>query len=56
MKVKSLSHVRLLATPGTAAYQAPPSMGFARQEDWIGLSLLACTLRLLFVKKIILTL
>ena len=30
MKVKSLSRVRLLATPGTAAYQAPPSMGFAR--------------------------
>ena len=32
MKVKSLSRVRLLATPWTAAYQAPPSMGFARQE------------------------
>ena len=31
-KVKSLSHVRLLATPWTAAYQAPPSMGFSRQE------------------------
>ena len=30
MKVKSLSHVRLLATPWTAAYQAPPSMGFSR--------------------------
>ena len=34
MKVKSLSHVRLLATPWTAAYQAPPSMGFSRQEYW----------------------
>ena len=32
MKVKSLSRVRLLATPWTAAYQAPPSMGFSRQE------------------------
>ena len=30
VKVKSLSHVRLLATPWTAAYQAPPSMGFSR--------------------------
>ena len=32
VKVKLLSHVRLLATPWTAAYQAPPSMGFSRQE------------------------
>ena len=32
VKVKSLSHVRLLATTWTAAYQAPPSMGFSRQE------------------------
>ena len=31
-KVKSLSHVRLLVTPWTAAYQAPPSIGFSRQE------------------------
>ena len=38
-KVKSLSHVRLLATPWTAAYQAPPSMGFSRQEDWSGVPL-----------------
>ena len=37
MKVKSLSRVRLLATPWTAAYQAPPSMGFSRQEYWSGL-------------------
>ena len=34
MKVKLLSRVRLLATPWTAAHQAPPSMGFARQEYW----------------------
>ena len=32
VKVKLLSRVRLLATPWTAAYQAPPSMGFSRQE------------------------
>ena len=38
-KVKSLSHVRLLATPWTAAYQAPPSMGFSRQEYWSGIPL-----------------
>ena len=37
MKVKSLSRVRLLATPWTVAYQAPPSMGFSRQEYWSGL-------------------
>ena len=35
-KVKSLSHVRLLATPWTAAHQAPPSMGFSWQEYWSG--------------------
>ena len=39
MKVKSLSPVRLLATPWTAAYRAPPSMGFAKQEYWSGLTL-----------------
>ena len=39
VKVKSLSHVRLLATPWTAAYQAPPSIGFSRQEYWSGLPL-----------------
>ena len=36
VKVKSLSHVQLLATPWTAAYQAPPSMGFSRQEYMLG--------------------
>ena len=39
VKVKSLSCVGLLATPWTAAYQAPPSMGFSKQEYWSGLPL-----------------
>ena len=39
VKVKSLSHIWLLATPWTAAYQAPPSMGFSRQEYWSGVPL-----------------
>ena len=39
VKVKSLSHFRLLATPWTAAYQAPPSMGFFRWEYWSGVPL-----------------
>ena len=39
MKVKSLSHVLLLATPWTVAHQAPLSMGFSRQEYWSGVSL-----------------
>ena len=39
VKVKSLSCVRLLATPWTAAYQALPSMGFSRQEYWSGVPL-----------------
>ena len=39
VKVKTLSHVWLLATPWTAAYQAPPSMGFSRQEYWSGVPL-----------------
>ena len=38
-KVKWLSCVRLLATPWTAAYQAPLSMGFSRQEYWSGVPL-----------------
>ena len=37
--MKSLSRVRLLATPWTAAYQTPPSMGFSRQEYWSGVPL-----------------
>ena len=39
VKVKMLSCVWLLETPWTAAYQAPPSMGFSRQEYWSGLPL-----------------
>ena len=39
VKVKSLSHAWLLATPWTAAYQAPPSTGFSRQEYWSGVPL-----------------
>ena len=39
VKVKSLSCVRLLTTPWTAAHQAPPSMGFSRQEYWSGVPL-----------------
>ena len=39
VKVKSLGHVWLLATPWTEAYQAPPSIGFSRQEYWSGVPL-----------------
>ena len=43
MNVKSESevvqHVQLLVTPWTAAHQAPPSMGFSRQENWSGVPL-----------------
>ena len=39
VKVKSLSRARLLATPWTAAYQAPPPLGFSRQEYWSGVPL-----------------
>ena len=38
VKAKSLSRVWLFATPWTAAHQAPPSLGFSRQEHWSGLS------------------
>ena len=38
-KGKWLSRVQLLVTPWTVAYQAPPSMGFSRQEYWSGLPL-----------------
>ena len=40
VKVKSLIRVWLIVTPWTAAHQAPPSMGFARQEYWSGVPLL----------------
>ena len=39
MTVTSLSHVRLFVTPWTAAYQAPPPMGFSRLEYWSGVPL-----------------
>ena len=39
VKVKSLSRVRLIVTPWTAAHQAPPSIGFSRQECWSGVPL-----------------
>ena len=39
VKAKLLSRVRLFETPWTAAYQAPPSMGFSRQESWSGVPL-----------------
>ena len=37
MLLGRISHVRLYATPETAAHQAPPSLGFSRQENWSGL-------------------
>ena len=43
MEVKSLSHVLPSATPWTAVHQAPPSMGFSRQEFWSGVPLLRAT-------------
>ena len=58
VKVKSLSCVRLLATPWTAAYQAPPSVGFSRQEYWSGVplpSLYMCYVSLYYLLPIILT-
>ena len=36
VKVKLVSHVQLFETLGTVAYQAPPPMGFSRQEYWSG--------------------
>ena len=49
MKVKSLSRVRLFAIPWIAAYQAPPSMGFSRQESWSGVPLPSPSNRLLLL-------
>ena len=37
--MKALSHVQLFVTQWTAAYQAPPPMGFSRQEYWSGVPL-----------------
>ena len=47
VKVKSLSCVRLLTTPWTAGYQAPPSTGFSRQECWSGVPLPSPSCKLL---------
>ena len=51
VKVKSHSRVKLLATPWTAAYQAPPSMGFSRQEYWSGVPLTSPPQELLLTKE-----
>ena len=51
VKVKSLSRVRLLATPWTAAYQAPPSTGFSRQEYWSGVPLPSKSLQIRRITK-----
>ena len=52
LKVKSLSLVRLLTTPWTVAYQAPPSMGFSRQECWSGLPVPSLkSVRMAIIKK-----
>ena len=52
VKGKSLSHVRLLATPWTTAHRAPPSMGFSRQEYWGGVPSPSPVLTLEELKKI----
>ena len=54
VKGKSLSHVQLLATPRTTAHQAPPSMGFSRQEYWSGVLLpsLAASVKSLLKQKL----
>ena len=48
VKVKLLSCVQLLATPWIAAHQAPPSMGFSRQEYWSGVPLPSPEVRLIY--------
>ena len=54
MKVKSLSCVRLLATPWTAAYQAPPSLGFSRQEYRSGVPLPSPSVGIRYAKLVFL--
>ena len=51
MKVKSLSHVPLFATPWTVAYQAPPSREFSRQEYWCGVPCLLGNNRLVGINS-----
>ena len=50
MKVKSLSRVRLFVTPWTVARQAPPSIGFFRQEYWSGVPLPSPSHKLVMLK------
>ena len=52
VKGKSLSRVRFLATPWTAAHQAPPSMGFSRQEYWSGVPLHSPYIMYIYHKKL----
>ena len=51
VKVKSLSRVWLLATPWTAAYQAPPSMGFPGQQYWSGAPLPSLTYMFIYTQN-----
>ena len=53
VKGKSLSRVRVLATPWTAAYQAPPSIGFPRQEYWSGVPLPSATVASFILSKLL---
>ena len=55
VKVKSLSRVWLLVTPWTAAYQAPPSMGFSRQEYWRGVPLLSTPKSIYWISQLFLS-
>ena len=51
VKVKSLGHVQVFATPWTTAYQTPLSMGFSRQEYWSGVPLPSPLVSLIFLKS-----
>ena len=51
VKVKWLSRVLLLATPWTVAHQAPPSMGFSRQEYWSGVPLPSPPMKIAIIKR-----
>ena len=51
VKVKSLSHIWLFTTPWTAAYQAPPSIGFSRQEYWSRVPLPSLAKVIIYAKK-----
>ena len=53
MKVKSLGRVRLFVTPWTAAHQAPPPMGFSRQEYWSGVPLPSPDMVYRYIKMVI---